>query len=265
MIKRKNATRQGTNKEKKRKRDRKRRKDSGKPSQKNERKAESAAEVEEKGEWIREEDGKGVYPWFTRGSYWVGGWKKTGKQVIRSTRLSIEVGVGGTWREWTTPYQYPSLSSLFSRPTYLSTSLLACVFSRRMRLLLERTPLLRYYYHRWYIIANAVAIAVATAATITSQFAASKFKHRLIFLASSVSFRSTSTVHLFPCSRDHLWSWLWYLMWFFHTQSRPFYFVFLHCPFTSSPYGIYFTWKEKQNVIKSNSFMMKLFTFSFSL
>jgi len=84
-------------------------------------------------------EGEHANPWFTRGSYWVGeGGKKAGKQVIRSRGLSIEVGVGGTWRECTTPYQYPSFSS--SRPPLFR--LYSRVFSRRMRLLPGTTAVL---------------------------------------------------------------------------------------------------------------------------
>lgn len=95
MKKRKNATRQGTNRE--RKTERKRKKDIGEPSQRNEREAKGV--VEEKGGWMREKDREGIYLPLIYSGFLLsggGGRKKAGKQVIRSTGLSIEVGVGGT-------------------------------------------------------------------------------------------------------------------------------------------------------------------------
>lgn len=66
------------------------------------------------GGWTREEDGRVRQPLIYSGALIEWG-KKAGKQVIRSTGLSIEVGVGGTWRECTTPYQY-TLRLLSFRP-----------------------------------------------------------------------------------------------------------------------------------------------------
>lgn len=60
----------------------------------NERKAGGVAE--ESDGWTREEDGGGVRQPLIYLGFLLSGGKKAGKQVIRSTGLSIEVGVGGT-------------------------------------------------------------------------------------------------------------------------------------------------------------------------
>lgn len=173
--------------------------------------------------------------------------KKAGKQVIRSTGLSIVVGVDGTWHECTTPYHI-----LRSRlcPLDLSLDYAPCVCVQKNAVVVSGTAAL-------LPLLSLPMLLLLPPATITSQFAASKLKHRPIFPTSSVSSRFTSLVHLFPCPRDHLTV----FNVIFHTQSRPL-FHFPHCPFLSSSYGIYAREKTKY---PNRTLIIKLFSFSFSL
>lgn len=83
--------RQGTNKRKKT--ERKKKENIGKPSQKSEQEATSVEKA--KGRWMREKDRGRVHLPLIYSEFLLRG-KKAGKQVIRSTGLSIVVGVDGT-------------------------------------------------------------------------------------------------------------------------------------------------------------------------
>lgn len=83
---------------------------------------------------MREEDARRIrQPLIYSGFFLLSRGEKAGKQVIRSTGLSIEVEVGGTWRECTTPIPFALIRVLSTASISSSTS---CVLSGRMRLLL---------------------------------------------------------------------------------------------------------------------------------